>query len=143
MIRVLHQWLVELEESLQRMIGGVFLFFSDWLPRWIYEFIIDGILPLMVRMARVSLWFCLWLVILFFPWTPGLVFHLAWWWKCGSLIWLAMAGIGSYWGLKRLIKKRKASAVGAGMADTTGSSGEIVLAVSVKEGHSRSGIQKR
>ena len=143
MITSIHQWLVELEEALRRMIRGVFLFFSDWLPTWIYEFIINGLWPVMIRLARVSLLLCLWLSILFCPLLPGLVFKLPWLWKCGSLAWLAMAAVGSYWGLKRLAKKRRASAAGSGTADTTGSSAEIVLAVSVNEGHSRGGIQKR
>ena len=91
MITSIHQWLVELEEALRRMIGGVFLFFSDWLPTWIYEFIINGLWPVMIRLARVSLLLCLWLSILFCPFLPGLVFKLAWWWKCGSS---GMAGDG-------------------------------------------------
>ena len=108
MIASIHQWLVELEEALRRMIRGVFLFFSDWLPTWIYEFIINGLWPVMIRLGRVSVLLCLWLSILFCPFLPGLVFKLAWWWKCGSMAWLAMAAVGSYWGLKRLAKKRKA-----------------------------------
>lgn len=109
MITSIHQWLVEVEEALRRMIGGVFLFFTDWLPRWIYEFIMSGIWPVMIRLARVSLLSCLWLSILFCPFMPGLVFNLAWWWICGSMAWLAMAAIGSYWGLKRLKARRKAA----------------------------------
>ena len=109
MITTIQQWLVEVEEALRRMIGGVFLFFSEWLPRWIYELIISGIWPVMIRLARVSLLFCLWLSILFCPFLPGLVFKLAWWWMCGSMAWLAMAAIGSYWGLKRLRTRIKAA----------------------------------
>ena len=109
MITSIHQCLVEVEEALRRMIRGVFLFFSDWLPTWIYEFIISGIWPVTIRLARVSLLFCLWLSILFCPFMPGLVFKLAWWWICGSTAWLAMAAIGSYWGLKRLKARRKAA----------------------------------
>jgi len=106
MITTIHQWLVELEEALRRMIGGVFLFFSDWLPTWIHEFI-KGVWPVMIRLARVSLLLCLWLSILLCPFLPGLVVKLAWWWMCGSMAWLAMAAIGSYWGLRRLKARRK------------------------------------
>jgi hypothetical protein len=113
MISSFHQWLAELEEALRRMIGGVFLFFSEWLPTWIYEFIINGVWPVMIRLARVSLLACLWLFILFCPFMPGFVFTLSWWWKCGSTAWLVMAAVGSYWGLRRLAKKAKASVDGS------------------------------
>ena len=140
---VIHQWLVDLEETLRRMIGGSIPVLQRLAAAMDIRISSSRIWPIMIHMARVSFWLCLWLAILFFPWMPGLVFHLAWWWKGGSLIWLAMASVGSYWGLKRLIKKRKASAADSRTADTTGSAAEVVLAVSVKEGHSRSGIQKR
>ena len=109
MCSALYQWLVEAEDALLRMIRGVFRFISEWLPTWIYHFVVDGIWPVVIRLSRVLTLACLWLSILFGPLTIGLVFKLRWWWNCGSTAWMVSAIIGSIWGLSRLAKKRKAA----------------------------------
>jgi hypothetical protein len=109
MFKSMHECLIDLEEALRRMIAGVFLFFTEWFPQWIYEVLLNGLLPVMFRLVRVSALCCLWLVILFLPLLPGFVFHLAWWWKCGALVWLGLAILGSCWGLQRRRARIKAA----------------------------------
>lgn len=105
----LYLWLGEVEEALWRMIHGVFWFISDWLPTWIYRFVVETIWPVTIRLGRVSGLLCLWLFIVFGPLATRFLFRVPSWWMFGSAIWLGLAITGSVWGLTRLVKNRKAA----------------------------------
>ena len=93
----LYQWLVEVEDALLRMIRGVFRFITEWLPIWIYRFVVDTVGPVTIRLCRVLGLTCLWLMILFSPWALNWVCRLPRWWNYGSVAWLVVAIVGSMW----------------------------------------------
>ena len=45
-----YQWLVEAEDSLLRMIRGVFRFIIEGLWKWIYRFVVDTLGPVAIRL---------------------------------------------------------------------------------------------
>lgn len=104
----LYQWLVEAEDSLLRMIRGVFRFVSVGLPQWIYHYVVDTVWPMTIRMMRVMGLAYLWLMILFGPLASDLMFTLPSWWGCCSVAWTGLAITGSIWGLNRAVRKRNA-----------------------------------
>jgi hypothetical protein len=105
----LYQWLVQIEESLVRMILGVYRFVIEGLPTMVYRFIIDTVGPLAGRLCRVTGLAIAWLVMLFSPFMLGHLCGLNGWWTLFSLVWLAVAILGSWWGLNHIVIKRKAS----------------------------------
>jgi hypothetical protein len=110
-------WLVEVEDALVRMIQGVFRFITEGLWEWIYHFVVDTVGPVTVRLARVTGLGCLWLFIVFGPVVVGVSFGLRWWWGFGCVAWLALSITGSIWGLRRIVRKRKAELVCLGNGD--------------------------
>ncbi len=104
----LYRWLVELEDSLLRMIRGVFRFVCEELPKRIYRFVVDTIGPLTIRLCRVLALAVLWMMILVSPFILACVCGPNGWNVFGSLVWLVVASLGSMWGLKRAVKKRNA-----------------------------------
>jgi hypothetical protein len=102
-----YQWLVEVEDSLLRMIRGVFRFVVEGLPTWIYRVVVEMVGPLAVRLSRVAGLACLWLVILFGPIAFTCNCGLHGWWTLFSAGWISVAIVGSLWGLHRAVTKRK------------------------------------
>ena len=104
----LYRWLVEAEDSLLRMIRGVFRFVCEELPKRIYNFVVDTIGPLTIRLCRVLALAVVWVMILISPFLLACVCRPSGWSVVGSLVWLVVAVLGSMWGLNRAIKKRNA-----------------------------------
>ena len=105
-----YRWLVDAEDGLLRMIEGVFRFIGEGLWVWIRHFLFDTLWPLAVRMARVSALACLLLLIVFTPAAVGIRFHLPSWLGFGCVAWSGLSICGSIWGLRRVVRKRKAEA---------------------------------
>jgi hypothetical protein len=103
-------WLVEAENSLLLMNRGVFRFVIEWLPRWIYRFVVETVGPVAIRLCRVSGLGFLWLMILFGPYILACVCGLPGWLMFASLAWVVIAITGSIWGLNRVVKNRNAVA---------------------------------
>jgi hypothetical protein len=102
----LYQWLVEAEESLMRMIRGVFRFMEEF-PSCVYRFIVETAAPVAIRTCRVLGLACLWLMLLFGPIVVACACGFGGFWTLASLAWAVVAIIGSVWGLNRAVKKRK------------------------------------
>ncbi len=100
-------WLVDTEESLKRMIRGVFRFVIEELPTSIYRFAIETVGPVAIRTCRVLGLACLWLMILFGPFALACDWGLYRWGMFLSFAWLVVAILGSLWGL-HCVKQRKA-----------------------------------
>jgi hypothetical protein len=103
-----YQWLVDAEDSLVRMIRGVFRFIEEF-PTCVYRLIVETAAPIAIRTCRVLCLACLWLMLLFSPITLACACSVNGFWTWVSLAWAVMAIIGSVWGLNRAVKKRKAA----------------------------------
>lgn len=100
--------LYAIEQRLLRMITGIFLFFVETIPdfwkkllAWLREKLLFA-LRVVIRSVRVAALFIAWLAITFGP--------LALYASTISLIWTAIAIVGSIYGLRRELKKRAAAA---------------------------------
>ncbi len=96
----------EVEALIVRMIRGIALFMWEglwqWLRdvlAWLHETIVLCV-RIAVRFVRVAAVFAVWVVLVFGP----LAFHFGF----ISGIWTVLALVGSAWGLRRQLKKRRA-----------------------------------
>ena len=96
------------ETVFAKMISGIWLFFWEQVPdffRTAIEWIHSTLLLLVriaVRLVRVSVVFYAWFLIVFFPvgFYTGII----------TAAWTVLALVGSFWGVRRYLKKRRALA---------------------------------
>ncbi len=98
-------WLADVEDSLWRMVLGVFRFTFLRLPEWIYRTLVDVIGPATVRLIRVLIALSLWLAVLIVP--AQFAYRLPSWGGVLATTWFILALVGSAWGRCHLAKKRR------------------------------------
>lgn len=98
-------WLADVEDSLWRMVLGVFRFTFLRLPEWIYRTLVDVIGPATVRLIRVLVALSLWLAVLIVP--AQFAYRLPSWGGALAFTWVGLALVGSAWGRSHLAKKRR------------------------------------
>ena len=101
-----YQWLVEVEDSLVRMIRGIFRY-TETLPMLAYRFIFDTCGPVAIRACRVLSLAWMWLMMVFGPFVLACVCGFGGFWWFVSVAWGVMAISGSMWGLEAHCKKAK------------------------------------
>jgi hypothetical protein len=102
-----YQWLVEVEDSFERMIRGI-LRYTETLPMLAYRFIFDTFGPVAIRACRVLSLAWMWLVMVFGPFVLTCVCGFGGFWWIASVAWGVVAISGSMWGLERIAKRQKA-----------------------------------
>jgi thiol:disulfide interchange protein len=102
-------WLADIEDTLWRMVQGVFHFAFLRLPEWVYRTLIDTVGPATVRLFRALAVFSLWLAIVFGPVIIATKVSPPFWGDVCAAAWLVLAIVGSIWGRYRLTKKRCAA----------------------------------
>jgi hypothetical protein len=98
-------WLADVEDSLWRMVLGVFRFTFLRLPEWIYRTLVDVIGPATVRFTRVLIAFSLWLTVLIVP--AQFAYRLPSWGGILAFTWVCVALVGSAWGRSQIARKSR------------------------------------
>jgi len=97
------EWLGEIDAAIVRMLRGVVWFIGHWLPNRICE-LIREIRIIAIRLTRIVVLGCLWLLIVAGPMVAWWKIDLPTWLGAICIVWTALAITGSVWGLQSLAK---------------------------------------
>jgi hypothetical protein len=98
-------WLKELEDTLWRMINGVYRFIFMRLPELVVRMLLETIGPVAVQLIRVIVVLSLWLAVVSVP--AIVAASLGGWGGLVAGAWVALALTGSVWGRAYLVRKSR------------------------------------